>query len=434
LLCKRPKVPVNPKFGPTKDLVDRVGPHKARLILAGRQRWANGTTLNYAFLPKPKGIPKSLWNDTADQKAIVSRAFQVWSNLVNIKFVQTSNIKTAQIKIGWLGNDGAWSFVGRDILTAYTQDKYQRTMNFGWTLESFPARKAADGKTPTPDDTALHEIGHTLGWEHEHQNPNAGIEWNEEAVIEDLSGPPNNWDVDMIHHNILDKVTLDDQKDASQWDKDSVMEYPFKRGLIKVPATYQTHDLTPAGGLSKQDVKFAQSWYPRADAKATPLRAGEMFPIDATDNQQQDVVFTPDKDGVYAVQTLGAGSTVMVLRQGDEQLDADDDSGELRNSRIVYHLKGGEDYHVSVRVYQKASESCYLTAYYLGQETPAAFVKKSSAPAVPAAAVDAKMAPAAVDAEDGAEEEDASPPKGKKKKGASKAKKATKKRKTGPGK
>jgi hypothetical protein len=42
-------------------------------------------------------------------------------------------------------------------------------------------------------DTAIHEIGHTLGLPQEHQNPNAGIVWDEPAVIADLGGSPNFW-------------------------------------------------------------------------------------------------------------------------------------------------------------------------------------------------------------------------------------------------
>jgi len=68
-------------------------------------------------------------------------------------------------------------------------------MNFGWDLT-----------TPYGRDTALHEIGHTLGFPHEHQNPNAGIVWDEDAVLDYFRGPPNNWNDQQINWNILRKL------------------------------------------------------------------------------------------------------------------------------------------------------------------------------------------------------------------------------------
>ena len=66
-------------------------------------------------------------------------------------------------------------------------------MNFGWLDEA----------------VVLHEFGHAIGLAHEHQNPDKGIKWNEDAVIRDLSGPPNNWDVATIRHNVLNKYAHD---------------------------------------------------------------------------------------------------------------------------------------------------------------------------------------------------------------------------------
>ena len=56
--------------------------------------------------------------------------------------------------------------------------------------------------------TAGHEFGHAIGLAHEHQNPAGGIEWNEARVIQDLSGPPNNWDEAQIRHNVLKKYEV----------------------------------------------------------------------------------------------------------------------------------------------------------------------------------------------------------------------------------
>ena len=87
-------------------------------------------------------------------------------------------------------SDGAWSYVGTDNRGIPLD---QPTMNLGFM----------DG------GTAGHEFGHAIGMAHEHQNPAGGIEWNEDVVIRDLSGPPNNWTEAMIRHNVLNKYRVD---------------------------------------------------------------------------------------------------------------------------------------------------------------------------------------------------------------------------------
>ena len=70
----------------------------------------------------------------------------------------------------------------------------------------------------------LHEFGHALGLIHEHQNPEQGINWDRDAVIADLSGPPNEWDLDTIEHNMFKKYDPA-AVIATSTDKDSIMMY-----------------------------------------------------------------------------------------------------------------------------------------------------------------------------------------------------------------
>ncbi len=77
--------------------------------------------------------------------------------------------------------DGSWSNgLGREILNVPIT---QRTMNFGWDIT----------RTSSEIDTAIHEIDRSLGFPHEHQNPNAVIIWNEQKVYDSLAQPPNSW-------------------------------------------------------------------------------------------------------------------------------------------------------------------------------------------------------------------------------------------------
>ncbi len=85
------------------------------------------------------------------------------------------------------------SAVGREVLTIPLNEP---TTVYGWDLT-----------TPYGSGTALHELGHVLGMEHEHQNPFAGIKWHEQAVYDALAKPPNGWDHDTTYNNILKKLS-----------------------------------------------------------------------------------------------------------------------------------------------------------------------------------------------------------------------------------
>ena len=149
------------------------------------------------------------------------------------------------VRIAFREGAGSWSYLGT---VAQQIDVGQPTMNYGWLTPD------------SPDDelrrVVLHEFGHALGLIHEHQNPNHPIAWNRDAVIADLSGPPNNWDEDKIKSNVLS--TYDPAEvEATEVDRLSIMMYP-------VPAAW-TDGTFVAGennALSDLDVELVQRLYP----------------------------------------------------------------------------------------------------------------------------------------------------------------------------
>lgn len=206
--CKLPQVPPR-VFKPEVSL------SRALILLENAQKWVNGSVLNYYFFNEPDE-----WTTTKKEKDVVRKAFDVWKReRIGLEFKEVQSLNEAQVRIGFLRGDGAWSYVGREVLTI---GRDERTMNFGWDLTSHPSEI----------DTAIHEIGHTLGLHHEHQSDKAGIVWDEEAVYVAMGQPPNNWTREMTYYNIIRKIPAD-KVQGSNWDPNSIMEYSFEAGLIK---------------------------------------------------------------------------------------------------------------------------------------------------------------------------------------------------------
>lgn len=318
---------------------------RSRAILLGRSKWVNGTVLHYCFTDGPDA-----------QRAAVRAAFAEWKALgIGLVFTEVAQVSEAEVRIGFDGADGSWSYVGRDVLTIGSAEK---TMNFGWDLT-----------TPYGRTTALHEIGHTLGMPHEHQNPIAGIVWDEEAVYASLGAPPNNWDRATTFHNVLRKLDRR-EVEGSSFDAASIMEYTFEAGLILEPAQYRAGIPTPQG-ISPVDTAEVLTWYPTAGVPGP--RSLEPFvsaAIDLAPGQQVDFLLTPAESRDHDVATFGATDSVLVLF---EEVDdgtgpelrfraGDDDSGEDRNAHLTLRLEAGHRYVARLRLYhaQAAGRSALM--------------------------------------------------------------------------
>lgn len=218
----------NPDNGGNPDLFDQY--EGAVEVL---KKWAPGRTLRIRFMD----------GDSAVQQKVADVA-QGWCDVANIHFEFVDD-PDAEIRISFR-LAGSWSYIGTDALLI---SKSMPTMNFGWL-------------TPTSDDeeydrVVLHEFGHALGFIHEHQNPEQGINWNEPAVLEYYMGPPNNWDERTTRHNVLNKY---DPKllELTEFDPQSIMLYP-------VPAEFTTDGFEVKWQnhqLSELDKELAQRVYP----------------------------------------------------------------------------------------------------------------------------------------------------------------------------
>ena len=339
--CAVPEAPLRP-------IDSNVDPFRLSLIRSIEKKWVNGTVLNYYFFDSP-----TRWRGSNAQKEAVRAAFAEWKSIgIGLEFQETTDPQEAEIRIGFERGAGAWSYVGRDAVD-FASDPNERTMNFGW-----------DVTTPYGRDTALHEIGHACGYPHEHQNPNAGIVWNEQAVIDYFSGPPNNWSERQIRHNIMRKIDPA-LVEGSKWDKDSIMHYQFGAGLIKQPEVFQTQNLIPAPGLSKIDKDRVKKFYPpiKRIPELKPYRS-QRLKIGAGD--QVNYLIEPERSRKYTIQTFGQMDSVMVLFEEingtPRYLEGDDDSGTSLNAKVRQRLFKGRRYIVRVRLYhaQQAGEGVLM--------------------------------------------------------------------------
>lgn len=168
----------------------RVDPRRTSAIFSVSGKWLNNTVLHYCFFTGGShySVPKV-------QADAIRQAFAAWKAVgIGLVFQEVNQLSEAEIRIGYSKADGeSASAVGRDVLTIPLDEP---TTVYGWDLT-----------TPYGRGTALHELGHALGMEHEHQNPFAGIKWHEEAVYASLAQPPNSWPRDKTFHNILEKLS-----------------------------------------------------------------------------------------------------------------------------------------------------------------------------------------------------------------------------------
>lgn len=327
--CALPPVPER-TFGP------EVSAFRARLIVALDRKWVNGTKLRYYF------FDEAPYRGKPEEEDLVREGFGIWKDVgIGLEFEEIEDMDEAEIRIGFLRGDGAWSYVGRDVIDIPGQG--ERTMNFGWDLTR--DRRAVD--------TPIHEIGHTLGFPHEHQNPFSGIVWNEDAVYDYFGGPPNHWPRSTTFHNVLRKLSAGDVR-GSEWDADSIMHYAFTAGLIDRPEEFRA-GIRPAGGLSARDTDQVRTLYPPLEEEHPLLEPFRSHTLELEPGEQADFRVEPDATRSYTIQTFGSTDTVMVLfedQDGDlKYMSGDDDSGLDTNARIRVRLYNGRRYVLRVRHY-----------------------------------------------------------------------------------
>lgn len=174
---------------------------KNKGVAAYAKRWEPGQVLRVGFVGGSEKL----------QRRVV-KTMEQWNEVgANIKLAY-SDLPLTEIRVGFTRNYQSWSYVGKDCL-----DYPEQTMNLGWLYEKTGEEEF--------NRVVLHEFGHALGLEHEHQNPNVNFRWNK-PYIYDYYMKNMGWGRDYVDHNIFNKVDTPDTL-ATNFDAESIMLYSF---------------------------------------------------------------------------------------------------------------------------------------------------------------------------------------------------------------
>ena len=142
--------------------------------------------------------------------AIIQIVMQRYQPLIDIPIIfvdDTFPNENTQIRISFNKNKGCNSFIGMDNISQPTD---LPTMNFAWFDVG----------------TVLHEFGHVLGLEHEHQSPfGKEIKWRR-SLLDDYFLLTNGWDSAKVTEQITKRYTETEVK-GTPYDPESIMLYFF---------------------------------------------------------------------------------------------------------------------------------------------------------------------------------------------------------------
>ena len=219
-------------------------------VVNAYQLWQAGGTLQVCFMAATQSV-RQFFVDTERE----------WEKYANIhwdfgsspSFRNCDGRRPSHIRISF-ENTGDWSLVG----TASIQKNVlnQASLNIG---------QASAGDTALVNrqqlrGTILHEVGHALGLEHEHQSPNdpciSQIKWT--IVYAELGEPPNNWDKAKVDQN-LGSLTKLGRLRLTAYDPGSIMHYAFPAEWFSNPACA----VGPNYELSQTDQEEIGKAYPK---------------------------------------------------------------------------------------------------------------------------------------------------------------------------
>lgn len=224
---------------PANGVAPTPGRRKKRAVATFSRLWANGRTLKIAFTDEDL---------TESHQQAIMHAINQWQPYVSLVFEFID------------GREGAPEYGKGDI--RITTDVGP---DFNYTLIGTDAR-LNDPWTPTmvlgvkPDDpkfesTVMHEFGHALGAEHEHQHPEANIPGDLPAVYAHYAAA--GYTKETVDESVLSKLESAPAT-YTAYDRDSIMHYPIPNKI-----TLGDWEVGNNRKLSDKDKEFMRKAYPK---------------------------------------------------------------------------------------------------------------------------------------------------------------------------
>lgn len=175
------------------------------------------------------------FDGTTPQTEQIFKVAQTWCDHCRLKFILVVDKKDSDIRVSITDHPNSWSVVGTD---ASLESKDVATMNLGGLIGL-----AFDD--PEFNHIVLHEFGHALGLEHEHQGPEFKFTWNKPFVY-NYFFYNYQWPQDKVDKNILNQYDRSHIR-STPFDEKSIMTYhlpaDFTMEKRVVPKNYKLSDL-----------------------------------------------------------------------------------------------------------------------------------------------------------------------------------------------
>lgn len=260
---------------------------KTRGLLDGYYLWEPGQVLKVRIFQGSKIL-----------RDLVIAAAREWEKYANIKFEFVEYGET-NIRILLAEGLGHNSSLG---IQCNTVPQDEQTMNID-TANFFDGGKfyAYEFK-----GTVMHELGHSIGFLHEHFSPVSGIKWNKEAVYKDIM-ESNHWTKEQIDYNLFQQFATS-YTHGTKYDNKSIMHY-----YIKPNWTLDGYSVRSNFELSQGDKDLAAIAYPVNGERKTILPR-----FNITSFSQTSVIDNPAKQGfsyfpTFDISTAGRQAKIVLI-------------------------------------------------------------------------------------------------------------------------